>query len=129
MNTAEKHRLHGQYVRWSDRRSYKLTVYVIVIAVTSPRNVARTQLPVRCCAVAHVTFPWPPTLPRRWPPIWPSTGRTKPVLTAFFNQHRARLSRGGVAWVIRKYQTGRPWVGERPQRHAQDALTTVGAVG
>ena len=28
----------------------------------------------------------------------------------FFNQHRARLSRGGIAWVIRKYQdrTGAP---------------------
>jgi integrase/recombinase XerD len=22
----------------------------------------------------------------------------------FFNQHRARLSRGGIAWIIRKYQ-------------------------
>ncbi|GAA3623192.1 hypothetical protein GCM10022419_131080 [Nonomuraea rosea] len=25
----------------------------------------------------------------------------------FFNQHRARLSRGGVAWIIRKYQAHR----------------------
>ena len=23
----------------------------------------------------------------------------------FFNQHRARLSRGGITWIIRKYQT------------------------
>ena len=23
----------------------------------------------------------------------------------FFNQHRTKLSRGGIAWIIRKYQT------------------------
>ena len=26
----------------------------------------------------------------------------------FFNQHRARLSRGGIAWIIRKYQARAP---------------------